>query len=184
MTPDLRDRIVKKLETLSDERGYQLLDYAEFLESKYADRAAAASDNLFARFASGVEETLRAGKVNASTVAQAMGFMNQAMGVLSGVAAAGKSVVNDVATVGKSVASDLAATAQRVTQPSTPAASVTAPAAAAPAAPVAPVAAAPAPPAAPPPAAPVGETWAPPPATAPAAPPPPPAAPPGSDGVA
>jgi len=34
MNPYLRDKLLQKLETMADERGYQLLDYAEFLESK------------------------------------------------------------------------------------------------------------------------------------------------------
>ena len=38
MNPYLRDKLLQKLETMADERGYQLLDYAEFLESKYAER--------------------------------------------------------------------------------------------------------------------------------------------------
>src|SRR5262245_23158541 len=33
----LRERLNRKLEALSDERGYQVLDYIEFLESKYAE---------------------------------------------------------------------------------------------------------------------------------------------------
>ena len=38
MNPYLRDKLIQKLESLSDERGYQVLDYVEFLESKYAER--------------------------------------------------------------------------------------------------------------------------------------------------
>jgi len=38
MNEHLRDRILRKMETLSDERGYQVLDYVEFLESRYAER--------------------------------------------------------------------------------------------------------------------------------------------------
>jgi hypothetical protein len=38
MNAYLRDKLLQKLETLSDERGYQVLDYVEFLESKYAER--------------------------------------------------------------------------------------------------------------------------------------------------
>ncbi|HEU4643207.1 MAG TPA: DUF2281 domain-containing protein [Gemmatimonadaceae bacterium] len=93
----LRDRIVRKLETLPDERGYQLLDYLEFLESKYADKTAQ-TPNVFQRFAEGVEDSLRAGRVSASTIAETMGLLNKAMGVLSGVAAAGRSVASDVVT--------------------------------------------------------------------------------------
>lgn len=97
MNPYLRDKVIQKLETLSDERGYQVLDYVEFLESRYADRsAAAAGTNPLGRFADAVEEKLRAGKVSASTIAETMGLMNKAMGVLNGAAAAGKSVANDL----------------------------------------------------------------------------------------
>jgi hypothetical protein len=91
----LRDRILRKLEALSDERGYQVLDYVEFLESKYADKTAQAP-GVFQRFAEGVEDSLRAGRVSAATIADTMNLLNKAMGVLSGVAAAGKSVATDV----------------------------------------------------------------------------------------
>lgn len=95
----LRDKLLQKLDTLSDERGYQVLDYVDFLESKYAERAtAAAAGNPLTRFADAVEERLRAGKVSATAVAETMGLMNRAMGVLSGAAAAGKSVANDLMT--------------------------------------------------------------------------------------
>jgi hypothetical protein len=97
MNPYLRDKLLQKLESLSDERGYQVLDYVDFLESRYADRsAAAATGNPLSRFADTVEEKLRAGKVSASTIAETMGLMNRAMGVLNGAAAAGKSVANDL----------------------------------------------------------------------------------------
>ena len=95
MNTQLRDRILRKLDSLADERGYQLLDYVEFLESKYA-AATSQAPNVFERFAEGVEDTLRAGRVSASTIAETMGLLNRAMSVLSGVAAAGKSVASDV----------------------------------------------------------------------------------------
>lgn len=44
---------------MPDERAYEVLDYIEFLESKYATRPALAT--TFQRFAEGVEDTLRAG---------------------------------------------------------------------------------------------------------------------------
>lgn len=97
MNSYLRDKLLQKLDSLSDERGYQVLDYVEFLESKYAERATtAAAANPLSRFADAVEERLRAGKVSATAVAETMGLMNKAMGVLSGAAAAGKSVANDL----------------------------------------------------------------------------------------
>ena len=94
MNPTLRDRILRKLDELPDERGYQLLDYAEYLESKFAGKTAVAP-GVFERFAEGVEDTLRAGKVSASTIAETMGLLNKAMNVLSGVAATGKSFASD-----------------------------------------------------------------------------------------
>jgi len=99
MNPYLRDKLLQKLETMADERGYQLLDYAEFLESKYAERqpaGAAAAGNPLGRFADAVEEKLRAGRVSASTIAETMNLMNKAVGVLNGAAAAGKSVASDL----------------------------------------------------------------------------------------
>lgn len=111
MHESLRDRIIRRLETLPQERQYQVLDYIEFLESRYAQRQAP-GPNVFQRFAEGVEDTLRAGNVSATTVAQAMGFLSQAMGVLGGVAAAGKSVAGGVAAAGKSVAADLVGSAR------------------------------------------------------------------------
>ncbi len=104
MNQHLRERILRALDTVSDERAYQVLDYVEFLESKYAERTAQ-SPNAFQRFAEGVEDTLRAGRVSASTIAETMGLLNRAMNVLSGVAAAGKSVASDVVDVASRTAS-------------------------------------------------------------------------------
>jgi hypothetical protein len=119
MNPYLRDKLLQKLESLSDERGYQVLDYVEFLESKYAERqAAAASANPLSRFADAVEERLRAGKVSASAIAETMGLMNKAVGVLSGAAAAGKSVATDLMSATSRVV-DAATTAANVPRPPT-----------------------------------------------------------------
>jgi len=95
MNEHLRDRILRRIETLSDERGYQVLDYVEFLESKYAERQSPAA-NVFTRLTESVEDKLRAGRVSASVVAETMGFLNRASGVLNSAMAAGKSVADDV----------------------------------------------------------------------------------------
>ena len=114
----LRDKLLQKLDTLSDERGYQVLDYVDFLESKYAERTTApAAGNPLSRFADAVEERLRAGKVSATAVAETMGLMNKAMNVLSGAAAAGKSVATDLMSATSRVV-DAATTA--ASTPSTP----------------------------------------------------------------
>ena len=95
MHDTMKERILRRLDPLSDERAYQVLDYIEFLESRYAEHRPA-PPSVFQRFAEGVEDTMRAGKLSATTVAETMGLLNRAMGVLGGVAAAGKSVASDV----------------------------------------------------------------------------------------
>jgi hypothetical protein len=100
MNEHLRDRILRKLETLSDERGYQILDYVEFLESRYAERQASTA-TPFTRFTEAVEDRLRAGKVSATTIAEAMNLMNRAANVLNGALAAGRSVANDIVSASR-----------------------------------------------------------------------------------
>jgi hypothetical protein len=95
MNEHLRDRILRKLETLSDERGYQVLDYVEFLESRYAERQSPAA-NTFTKFTEAIEDKLRAGKVSASAIAETMGFMNRAASVLNNAIETGKTVANDL----------------------------------------------------------------------------------------
>ncbi|MHB1096627.1 MAG: hypothetical protein ACYC3F_10705 [Gemmatimonadaceae bacterium] len=102
MNPSLRDRITRRLESLSDDRGYQVLDYVEFLESKYAERQSP-PPNVFQRFAEGVEDTMRAGRISTQAIGQTMDLMNKAMGVLSGVTAAGKSVADDLLTTASQI---------------------------------------------------------------------------------
>jgi len=61
MNEILRDRLLRKLDALPDDKAYQVLDYVEFLESKYAERPAGAPP--FQRVAETLEDTLRAGRV-------------------------------------------------------------------------------------------------------------------------
>lgn len=92
----LAKRIMRKLEALPDERVYQVLDYIEFLESKYAQRSAPGA-SPFQKLAETVEDTLRAGKVGVNVVRGTMDAMSAAGRVMTGLAAAGKSVVDQVA---------------------------------------------------------------------------------------
>jgi hypothetical protein len=119
MNSYLRDKLLQKLETMADERGYQVLDYVEFLESKYAERQAptAAAGNPLSRFADAVEEKLRAGRVSASTIAETMSLMNKAVGVLNGAAAAGKSVASDLMSATSRVVDAAAAAASSTVPP-------------------------------------------------------------------
>src|SRR6478609_1318339 len=95
MNEHLRDRILRKMETLSDERGYQVLDFVEFLESRYAERDTP-NASVFTRFTEAIEDRLRAGKVSASAIAETVGFMNRAASVLNNAIETGKTVANDL----------------------------------------------------------------------------------------
>ena len=119
MNEHLRERIVRKLETLADERGYQILDYVEFLESRYAERQSSGA-SAFTRFTEAVEDRLRAGKVSASTIAEAMSLMNRASNVLNGALAAGRSVANDIVTATRSTTQSQTNTPSQTNPPSTP----------------------------------------------------------------
>lgn len=104
MNDILRERLIRKLDTLSEDRIYQILDYIDFLESKYAPKPSTASNPL-KRFAEGVEDTLRAGKMSAGVIGGTMSVMNRAVGVLTDVANAGKSVATEIVEVASSVTS-------------------------------------------------------------------------------
>ena len=95
MNEFLKKRIDRKLEALSDERIYQVLDYIEFLESKYATHPAE-PPSAFQKLAETVEDTLRAGRVSASAIKGTMDAMSAAGRMMSGLAAAGKAVVDGV----------------------------------------------------------------------------------------
>jgi hypothetical protein len=98
MNEHLRQRIQRRLEALTDDRGYQILDYIEFLETKYAERSAPSS-NSFTKFTDAVEDRLRAGRVSATAIAETVGLMNKAASVLNGAMQATKSMANELASV-------------------------------------------------------------------------------------
>jgi hypothetical protein len=93
MNEALKQRILRRLETLGDERGYQILDYVEFLESKYAARAN--PTNIFAKMTETVGDVMRAGKLPVKAISGTMGLMDSASKVMKGVAAAAQAVVDE-----------------------------------------------------------------------------------------
>jgi hypothetical protein len=118
MNDILRERLIRKLDTLPEEKIYQILDYIDFLESKYAPKVSTAPNPL-KRFAEGVEDTLRAGKMSAGVIGGTMSVMNKAVGVVTDVANAGKSVATEIAGVVSSVTSSKPPSAQAATPVST-----------------------------------------------------------------
>jgi hypothetical protein len=91
----LRQRLLRKIESLPDEQIYQVLDYIEFLESKYAAAAAVEASGL-QKFAEGLEDKLRRRAVSPSTIREAFQLISAADRVLSGVSSAGKQILADL----------------------------------------------------------------------------------------
>jgi hypothetical protein len=89
----LKQRITRLLESLDDEKAYQVLDYAEFLNSKYAERSQ--PSGFLARITETVENTMRAGKLPIQAITGTVGLMDSAAKVMKGLAAAGQAVVDE-----------------------------------------------------------------------------------------
>jgi hypothetical protein len=97
----LKQRIIRLLDAASDERGYQVLDFVEFLDSKYAERSQ--PDGLLSRISSTVENTMRAGKLPIQAITGTMGLMDTAAKVMKGLAAAGQAVVDEAVKAAEDV---------------------------------------------------------------------------------
>jgi Protein of unknown function (DUF2281) len=95
MNQVLRDRLLRKLEVLPEDKAYRVLDYIEFLESKYAERPAGAPP--FQKVAETLEDTLRAGRVPVGIIKGTMDAVGKAGKFLERMAAAGKAAVEEAA---------------------------------------------------------------------------------------
>jgi hypothetical protein len=111
----LMKRIARRLANLADEQGYQVLDYVEFLETKYA--ATPRDETVLQRFASGVEDTLRAGRIPVAAIRGTMKAMDSASRLMEQLAQAGRAAVDEL---GKTVNAAGQAASPR-TPPSEPA---------------------------------------------------------------
>jgi hypothetical protein len=89
----LKQRIARLLDNLPDDRGYEILDYIEFLDSRYAERSR--PGGIFAKITETVEDTMRAGKLPIQAISGTMGLMDSAAKVMKGLAAAGQAVVDE-----------------------------------------------------------------------------------------
>ena len=94
----LRQRLMRTIESLPDQQIYQVLDYIEFLEAKYAEDEAVEASGL-QKFAEGLEDKLRKKAVSPNTIREAFQFISAADRVLSGVRSAGKKVLTDLGQV-------------------------------------------------------------------------------------
>jgi len=96
----LKQRIGRLLDSLSDERGYQILDYIEFLDSKYAERSR--PTGILAKITETVEDTMRAGKAADSGDQRHDGYHGQRRQGDEGARAAGQAVVDEAVKAAES----------------------------------------------------------------------------------
>ena len=96
----LRERLMRKIESLPEEQIYQTLDYIEFLESKYAADADGETSGL-RRFAEAVEDKLRKKSMSPAKLREAFQLISAADRVLSNVSAAGRKLMEDLTTSGE-----------------------------------------------------------------------------------
>lgn len=107
----LKQRILRALDALPDDRAYQVLDYVEFLESRYAERQR--PTGILAKITETVEDTMRAGKLPIQAISGTMGLMDSATKVMKGLAAAGQAVVDEAINVATTPPAKPAAPAPR-----------------------------------------------------------------------
>lgn len=91
----MRKRILRRLETLPEAQLYQVLDYIEFLESRY-NRGVPEETTALQKLAEKLEDGLRQGKVNPSNLREAFQLIATADRVLSSVSAAGRQLLDDL----------------------------------------------------------------------------------------
>ncbi|HZD05851.1 MAG TPA: DUF2281 domain-containing protein [Longimicrobiales bacterium] len=96
----LRQRLMRRIESLPEEQVYQVLDYIEFLESKYARDLAVESSGL-QRFAENLEDRLRKRAMSPATLREAFQLIAAADRVLSSVSSAGRQIISDLGSLGE-----------------------------------------------------------------------------------
>lgn len=90
----LRQRLLRKIESLPEGQIYQVFDYIEFLQSKYAEAGLKEEVTGIQRFAERLEDGLRRRTVSPSALREAFQLLAAADRVLSGIASAGKDLLS------------------------------------------------------------------------------------------
>ena len=94
MNENLKTTIAQKLDNMTDESGRQLMDYIEYLESKY--NRSSRERSTFERLAENVEGTLRSSKIGEAAVKGTGGIIDVAGTVARSFAAAGQAVLDEL----------------------------------------------------------------------------------------
>lgn len=91
----LRTRLLRRIETLPEEQVYQVLDFIEFLEAKYAKDLSTEASGL-QRFAENLEDKMRKKALSPATLREAFQLISAADRALSGVSKAGKQILAEL----------------------------------------------------------------------------------------
>jgi hypothetical protein len=89
----MRKRLMRKLEALPEEQLYQVLDYIEFLESRYAAERAVEPDGL-QRFAERLEDNMRIRALAPKAMSGTMKVIGTAGRIWDNLAGAGQGLLN------------------------------------------------------------------------------------------
>ena len=94
----LRRRVWRKLESLPDDKLYQLLDYIEFLEGKYGEEPA--RPDTMQKFAEGVQDKLRVSRAAPWALKGVMGALSVVDRAVGTAAKAARDLADDISEVG------------------------------------------------------------------------------------
>jgi hypothetical protein len=89
----LRDRVWRKLQSLPQDQLYQVLDFVEFLEAKYAREEALKADPI-QKFAERLEDGMRFRSVAPRVITGTVGLLGTARKVLRTVSDAGREILD------------------------------------------------------------------------------------------
>jgi len=95
----LRARLIRKIESLPEDQIYQVLDYIEFLESKYPVEALPEEASGLQKFAERLEDRLRGKTVSPANIREAFQLIAAADRALSSVSRAGKQIMSDLGVI-------------------------------------------------------------------------------------
>ncbi|MDE2762450.1 MAG: hypothetical protein OXQ94_18770 [Gemmatimonadota bacterium] len=93
----LRARVMRIIESLPEAQVYQVLDYIEFLDSKYGSPDRQKQAGGFQRLAEGIEDGLRNRSLDPSRLREAFQVFAAADRAMSGVAKAGRQLLDEIA---------------------------------------------------------------------------------------
>jgi hypothetical protein len=96
----LRRRVWRKLESLPDEQLYQVLDYIEFLEGKYAEEAPEEPDRM-QKFAEGIQDKLRARRAAPWALKGVMGALSMVDRAVGTAARTARGLADEIEKVGR-----------------------------------------------------------------------------------